>query len=324
MNLEETERQMHIRAAWLYYMEGRTQADIAGMMGTTRLKINRILSEARTNGLVNITINSPLVSAVALERELIRDFNLTDAVIIPTPTDGEQTQNLLGKASAQFVSQYLAQNDVKRFGIGWGGTLSEMVNQLPVGNYSGLTVLSMMGGLTHGAEFNTFNIVSDIAKRLGARCEYLAAPIYASSEESRNIILQQDVFRHAFEEIEKADLTVVSLGDATEKSLLISRGLPSDASMEELREAGAISDVCGHFLDANGREIDHQLNRRAIAVSLNALRKIPMRVFAAGGSHKIAALAAALRSNLVSVLVSDEDTARSAAAIARQHYKKAL
>lgn len=322
MNLEETERQMHIRAAWLYYMEGRTQADIADVLGTTRLKINRILSEARTNGLVNITINSPLVSTVALERELIRDFNLADAVIIPTPMDKGQTQNLLGKSSAQFVSHYLAQNDVKRFGIGWGGTLSEMVNQLPVGNYSDLTVLSVMGGLTHGTGFNTFNIVSDIAKRLGARCEYLAAPIYASSEQSRNIILQQDVFRHAFEEIEKADLVVVSLGDATEKSLLISRGLPADASMAELRQAGAVLDVCGHFLDATGQEIDHQLNRRAITVSLEALRKVPTRVFAAGGDHKIAALAAVLKSNLVSVLISDEDTARAAAAMARQNYGK--
>ena len=58
MSPEETERQMHIRAAWLYYMEGMTQADIADLLGTTRLRINRILSEARTNGLVSITILS--------------------------------------------------------------------------------------------------------------------------------------------------------------------------------------------------------------------------------------------------------------------------
>lgn len=317
MSPEDIERQMHIRAAWLYFMEGMTQADIADTLGTTRLKINRILSEARTGGLVNITINSPLMSAVALERELIRDFELTDAVIVPSPIDSNLTQNLLGKTAAQFVSQYLARHPVKRFGIGWGGTLSEMVNQLPVGNYSDLTVISIMGGLTHGAEFNTFNIVSDIAKRLGARCEYLAAPIYAGSEESRDIILQQDVFKHAFEEIEKADLTVVSIGDATEKSLLISRGLPADANMNELREAGAVSDVCGHFLDARGTELDHPLNRRAITVSLAALRNIPMRIFAAGGAHKIPAIAAALNSGLISVLISDEETARAAAAAAR-------
>lgn len=317
MNLEDIERQMHIRAAWLYFMEGRTQAEIADLLSTTRLKINRILSDARTSGLVNITINSPLISTVVLERELIRDFNLADAIIIPTPSDTRLTQSLLGSAAAHFMSRYLARKPVRRIGIGWGGTLSEMVNQLPVGNYSDLTVFSIMGGLTHGAEFNTFNIVSETAKRLGARCEYLAAPIYASSEESRDIIMQQDVFRQAFEEIEKADIAMVSIGNASGESLLISRGLPADISEDDLRAAGAVTDICGHFLDRNGEALDHPLNRRVITLSLDALRKIPMRVFAAGAAHKTQAIAAVLRAGFVSVLISDEDTARKAAALAR-------
>jgi len=317
MSPEETERQMHIRAAWLYFMEGMTQADIADLLGTTRLRINRILSEARTNGLVSITINSSMVSTVALERELIRDFGLKDAMIIPSPADGSMTQNLLGKAAALFVSQYLSRNKINRLGIGWGGTLGEMVNQFPVANYPDMTVISIMGGLTHGAEFNTFNIVSDIAKRLGARCEYLAAPIYASSQQSRDTILQQDVFRRAFEEIEKADIVVVSVGDATEQSLLISGGLPSDVTVKDVQAAGAVADICGHFLDETGVELDHPLNRRAITLSLEALRNIPMRVVAAGGAHKVHALAAVLKSGLISALISDEDTARKAAALAR-------
>jgi DNA-binding transcriptional regulator LsrR (DeoR family) len=317
MSPEETERQMHIRAAWLYYMEGMTQADIADLLGTTRLRINRILSEARTNGLVSITINSSMVSAVALERELIRDFGLKDAMIIPSPADSAMTQNLLGKAAALFVSQYLSRNTINRLGIGWGGTLGEMVNQFPIANYPDMTVISIMGGLTHGAEFNTFNIVSEMAKRLGARCEYLAAPIYASSQQSRDTILQQDVFRRAFEEIEKADIVVVSVGDATEQSLLISGGLPADVTVKDVQAAGAVADICGHFLDETGVELDHPLNRRAITLSLEALRNIPMRVVAAGGAHKVHALAAVLKSGLISALISDEDTARKAAALAR-------
>ena len=52
------EKQLEVRAAWLYYMEGLTQADIARRLGTTRLRINRILVDARHNGLVGITLNS--------------------------------------------------------------------------------------------------------------------------------------------------------------------------------------------------------------------------------------------------------------------------
>lgn len=60
-------------------------------------------------------------------------------------------------------------------------------------------------------------------------------------------------------------------------------GEPPD---HELRTAGVVTDICGHFLDADGRELDHPLNRRAITLSLDALRKIPTRVFAAGGLTK--------------------------------------
>jgi DNA-binding transcriptional regulator LsrR (DeoR family) len=42
-----------------------------------------------------------------------------------------------------------------------------------------------------------------------------------------------------------------------------------------------------------------------------------MVVFAAGGRHKVRAIAAVLRGRYGSVLVSDEDTARAAAALAR-------
>ena len=211
----------------------------------------------------------------------------------------------------------LNEPQINRLGIGWGGTLGEMVNQFPIANYPDMTVISIMGGLTHGAEFNTFNIVSEMAKRLGARCEYLAAPIYASSQQSRDTILQQDVFRRAFEEIEKADIVVVSVGDATEQSLLISGGLPADVTVKDVQAAGAVADICGHFLDETGVELDHPLNRRAITLSLEALRNIPMRVVAAGGAHKVHALAAVLKSGLISALISDEDTARRAAALAR-------
>jgi lsr operon transcriptional repressor len=49
--------QTDVRAAWLYFMEGLTQAEVARRLGTTRLRINRVLGDARRNGLVGITLN---------------------------------------------------------------------------------------------------------------------------------------------------------------------------------------------------------------------------------------------------------------------------
>jgi len=172
----------------------------------------------------------------------------------------------------------------------------------------------MMGGLTHGLELNTFEIASALAKQLGAQCQYLAAPIYAGSPQSRDTILDQDVFREALERIVANDIALLSIGDLTSRSLLVRYGLPRDVTTEELRARGAVGDVMGQFFDRMGKPIDHPLNRRAIALPIDDLRRIPTVVLVAGGAHKIAAIAAALSARLATVLISDEDTAAAALA----------
>jgi len=312
------ENQTEVRAAWLYFMEGLTQAEIARRLDTTRLRINRILVDARRNGLVGITLNSELASCIALEREFIRDFGLKAAVIVPTPGDEEQIPMILGRATANFVSHYLESNRIRGFGIGWGRTLREMTRHMRSGRYPDLCVNSMMGGLTRGLEINTFDIVSELARRLNSQCQYLAAPIYASSPESRDTIMAQDVFRDAFRRIEKNELAVLSIGDITKRSMLVRYGLPEDIGIKALKAAGAVCDIIGQFIDARGRPIDHPLNRRAIALPLHGLSDATTVVFAAGGAHKVRAIAAVLRGGFGSVFMCDETTARAAAALARK------
>jgi len=125
------------------------------------------------------------------------------------------------------------------------------------------------------------------------------------------------VFREVFRRIETNELAVLSVGDVTKRSMLVRYGLPEDVSMRDLRDAGAVCDIIGQFIDARGQPIHHALNRRAIALPLRDLPRVRTVVFAAGGRHKVRALAAVLRGRFGSVLVSDETTARDAAAIAR-------
>ena len=82
-----SDEQMAVRVVWHYFMEGRTQADIAQALSTNRLRVNRITNEARRSGLVTITLNSRLISCVELELNLAREFGLDRAIIVPTPDD---------------------------------------------------------------------------------------------------------------------------------------------------------------------------------------------------------------------------------------------
>src|SRR3569833_867075 len=97
--------QAQVRACWFYYMEGLTQAQIAERLGTTRLRVNRYLADARAGGLVVITINSPLESCVRLEQRLIHECGLKDAVVVPAPTDPDSISAVIGRAAADPLSR---------------------------------------------------------------------------------------------------------------------------------------------------------------------------------------------------------------------------
>jgi DNA-binding transcriptional regulator LsrR (DeoR family) len=308
--------QTQVRAAWLYYMEGLTQAEIAERLKLTRLRVNRLLVEARGSGLVNITINSRLESCVSLERALALRFGLKEAVVVPTPSEPDQIPVQIGRAAGVFLSRVVEEQPAGIFGVGWGGTLRETVRAVSPGRFRELTVTSMMGGLTYGIELNTFEIASSFASLWQAQCHYLAAPIYAGTPQSRDTILAQDVFEDAFARIRATDVAILSAGDLSERSLLVRYGLPRDVDVAELAAKGAVGDLLGQFIDAKGRPLDHAINRRAIALPLDAFARIPMTILASGGINKVPVIAAALAGGLATVLITDERTAAAALALA--------
>ena len=315
--MADEDEQLRVRVAWLYFMEGLTQADIATRLGITRLRANRLLGEARESGLVTIRVNSPLAGCVELERELVREAGLKDAVVVPTPDDPEQVTAAIGRATAEYLARHLGENRVRGIGVGWGATLRETIRHLRSANLSELSVNSMMGGLTHGLELNTFEIAGEFARRINGQCNYLAAPIYAGSPRSRDTILGQDVFRETFQRLATNDVALMSVGDLSRRSLLIRYGLPRDVTVESLRACGAVGDIMGTFLDAVGKPVKHVVNRRVIALPVDRLRDIATVIVASGGLNKTAILAAALRAKLCSVVVVDEATARAVLGVLR-------
>jgi DNA-binding transcriptional regulator LsrR (DeoR family) len=312
------DEQTQVRAAWLYYMEGLTQAEIAERLKMTRLRANRLLMEARASGLVSITLNSRLESCVRLEQELVANCGLREAVVVPTPGENDLVPVLIGRATGEFISRFLDEEPVTGFGVGWGATLRETIRHVRPGQHPEMKVTSMMGGLAWGIEINTFEIASELARRWNAECHYLAAPIYAGTPQSRDTIVAQDVFEEAFARIRATDVAVLSVGDLTDRSLLVRYGLPRDVSVEELAAAGAVGDITGQFVDQSGRPIDHPINARAIALPLQELARIPTVVLASGGINKAKIIAAMLRAHIPAVLVTDEQTAAAALDIIRE------
>ena len=71
----------------LYYVEERTQAEIARQLALSTAKVNRLLHLAREQGFVDITIRTPSQHLFDLENPLKAVFGLQDALVIPAVPD---------------------------------------------------------------------------------------------------------------------------------------------------------------------------------------------------------------------------------------------
>jgi DNA-binding transcriptional regulator LsrR (DeoR family) len=81
--------------------------------------------------------------------------------------------------------------------------------------------------------------------------------------------------------------------------------------MEDLRALGAVGDVLGTVVDAEGQPIPHPINERVIGIGIEDLGPIPNVILAAGGPHKVPIVRAILKRGVVNTLVTDETTARA-------------
>jgi len=273
--------------------------------------VNKALAEARRRGLVRFTFNTAFAACFDLEAALAERFGLAKAYVAPAPSDPRDVQMIAGAALGHVLTEVLGDPAVKLFGMSWGNTLNIATRFIAAMERPDLEVISVMGGLTRGSDLNSFEITTRLADLLGAQHSYFTAPLYAGSRETRDTIMELDVFRQVIEKIRAVDAIAMAAGDLSKRSLLMRDGLPSDVTMEELLAMGAVGDVLGTVIDAQGQPLAHPINDRVIGIGLPDLARIPNVILAAGGMHKVPIVRALLGLGLVNTFVTDEGTARA-------------
>jgi len=71
-----TESDQLVRAAWLYYIGGNTQEQTAEILGVSRVKVARLLAEAREAGIVKISIEHRFGPMAEVEETIRRHYGL--------------------------------------------------------------------------------------------------------------------------------------------------------------------------------------------------------------------------------------------------------
>lgn len=303
----ELSADVKVRAAWLYFVEGLTQEQVAQALGITRLKVTRLIATARNDGTVRIRIDAKSASQVECERRLTTAFGLETAIVVPSAGASENAAGMVGYAAGQWLSGEM--RDGLSIALGWGNTLSLALRGMAARACDGASVISLMGGMTHSRAINPSAVARRVADMFGADCYQLTAPVFVSGSAMRNALFDEPALRDLVQRAGKADLALVSTGDLASSSTLAREGLITTDDLASLRRAGAAADILCHFVDSEGRMLDHPVNRRVMALDLEILRQIPRVAMASGGAAKATAIRAALAASRARILITDEEAA---------------
>jgi len=310
--IRETETDLAVRAAWLSYVGGYTQEQIAQRLGVSRVKVHRLSALAQDLGFVKVTIEHELVNTVALEDQLIETFGLKNCILVPSMDDALNGQGgtvaALGAAGARFLGRYLDREPATTIGIGWGKTLSAAAESLLRRPRPSNRFVSVLGSLTRHAAANPYDVIHQLTHKTGAEGFIMPVPFIADAVSDRTLLLGQKSVGKIMALAEEADLYMLGIGSCGPDASSFESGQVTRSEMDALCAAGAVGDLLGRFFDKKGEMVDCEFNDRILGLEPEALRGRQVTAIA-GGKGKHAAIMGALKMGLITTLITDEGTA---------------
>jgi DNA-binding transcriptional regulator LsrR (DeoR family) len=297
-----------IRIAWMYYVEGLTQSEIADRLGIGRVTVIRNINEAIRQREVKIWIEGDVAECLELEAQLKAAFNLRDAVVIPEPSLAANTTKAIGVAAGMYITDTLT--DDMTVGLGWGATLYESLQTLAPRELENVQVISLLGGIVQARRYNPSEFAWQFARMVGADCYLLTAPAVVDSAETKETLIEKCGLRDVLRRAERLDVAVLSVGTLAPDSTAFRFNLLSDEDRTALIRLGAVGDLLFNFYDRDGKLVDHPINKRVISIPLSQLRDVPKRIIASGGNEKVDTLLGAIKLIDCNVLITNEATAR--------------
>jgi len=297
------------RAAWMYYVDEMTQNAVADALGVGRVTVVRMLAEARALGEVKISLTRGAGELAGLEIALAKALGVEETIIAPLPVPDADPTAPIGAALGAVVSDLVA--DGMKIGLGWGRTLRRSLGHLGEKAAKSVTVVSLVGGVTHVGAVNPAEFAWEFARTYNADCYLIPAPALVDSAETRSALIERCGLAEVYEFSRRLDAVVFGVGGLDADSTVVRFGLIGEAERRRLREYGAVGEALCYVYSADGRLIDHAINARVMSAPLETVAAVPIRVMAAGGPVKLDAMRGAARLLRPTALVTDETSARA-------------
>jgi DNA-binding transcriptional regulator LsrR (DeoR family) len=309
----DEEAALAARAAWLHFAGGKTQGEVAELLGVQSTKAHRLIARARNDGLIRVFVEGPMSGCNTLEEKLKADFGLKHCEVVPNLDEGTLPLRTLGMAGARYLRNLIESGKHGMIGFGHGRTLAAAVDLMPSVAASQTKFVSLLGGLTRRFAASPFDVIHRLAERTGAESYVMPVPFFANSAKDRQVLESQYGVSDVIAMAKEAELYIAGIGEVDRKSFIASAGMLDQEDVDEVMKTGACAEILGHFFNEDGVHLPTSVSDRALAPRFDDL-KTHRIVALAGGTSKTRAIRAILEHGLLFGLITDEATAKRLAA----------
>lgn len=310
-SIADERKRLIIKVSNLYYMEGLNQQEIADRLRISRPQVSRMLSAARTEGIVNITIKNPYAEEQKYESAISDTFGIHDVIVIDTlEAEQKMCERQLAGAAVVLLESVLKEHDT--VGVMAGRSVCAVGEEIDYFLRKDLSFVPLVGGYgPEGANWHANSNVRALGEKLRSRYLQLNAPVVVASVQTRDILLKEPEISNVLDSARSSTVALVGIGQVSDQATIVKSGFFNDEDMEEVKKNGAVANLCTSFINEKGECIDFSASSRMIGINAMELRKIPQVIAIASGDDKAEAITAILNGRWVDVLITNLSTAKA-------------
>ena len=305
------EERFIIKVVEMHYKQGMSQLEIGKKLNVSRTTISRTLAQARKEGYVQIKINYPDGAMTSTETILEEKFHLKEAVIACVK-DGEELSEEIAFYASDYILRTLKNH--MTLALTRGVTLQKTVEclakdvRLRFLKVDDVNVVPLMAttNIPPTAEkayrlaYSNY-LIDEVARIINGNGYQLLAPQYVTSSEVKEHFLNEDSVKEVMDLARSATIS--------QNSAIINAEIIPVEEFDRMQEKGGTGEILSHVVNENGELIEDDFEGRLISLSLDDLKKIPIRVGVAYGMEKKDAILSVLKGRLINVLITDDEVA---------------
>lgn len=313
--MEDREKSIEaLKVARLYYYQNLTTDAIALELNVSRSTVSRLLTYAKAQGLISISIIDPNEHPQFLEKKIVDHFKLKKVHVVPVPSVAGEAEWL--SRVVQYAANYLNTlfNSNMIMGIAWGTTISGISKYLlPKATHNSQIIQLNGAGNTQsmGIEYAS-EIIVRFAQNYQAVANLFPVPTFFDYPATKQALWKERSIKRLLDLQSQADILLYSIGavDAGVPSHVYHAGYLEKADYLELKKQRLVGDIATVFFREDGSFDNIPMNDRTSGPDLELFQK-KYGICVVSGFAKVKGLAAALKGRLISELIIDEPTARN-------------